>query len=291
MLTRAHLRWQPRKASARRSSGPGRFAAYGLLAAFGLVAAFPFYWMFIIGSNTTLDATASPPIVTPGTQFLQNAQSVFERVPFGQSIINSILVSSCITVSVAMLSTLAGFAFAKFRFRGRKALFLFVVGTMLLPSELTIVPRYIMMSKFDWIDTLQAVIVPGLVSAYGAFWMKQAIEQVVPDELLDAGRIDGCGYLRLYWHVVLPTTRSAVMALALLTFIFSWNDFLWPAVVLQSTENQTIQVALQRLISVHSLDFAVVLTGTCLAVMPVLVLYAVFARQLVSGLTEGAVKA
>jgi cellobiose transport system permease protein len=262
--------------------------AYAVLALFALVAIAPFYWMFVTGSNTTQAATTIPPTFLPGSRFQENVATVLERLPFARAMLNSFVVSVSVAASVVLLSTLAGFAFAKYRFRGRRALFLFIVGTMLLPTELTIVPRYVLMGELGWIDSLQAVIVPGLVSAYGTFWMKQAIEQGVRDDLLDAAQIDGCGFLRSFWHIVLPSIRPALAALGLLSFVFTWNDFLWPAVVLQSADNQTIQVAMQSLMSVHATDFAVVLAATSLAVAPLLLIYVLFARQFIAGITDGA---
>ena len=272
-----------------RSSGwsVGRVLSYGVLLVFTLVSLFPFYWMFVTGSNTTRDAIASPPRFLPGAHFVENSQTVLNRLDFAQALLNSLLVSSTVATSVMLLSGLAGFAFAKFEFSGRNMLFLVVIFTMLLPTELAVVPRYLMMSEIGWVDSLRAVIVPALVSAFGTFWMRQAIKQTVRSDILDAARIDGCGFVRQFWHVVLPTTRPSLAALGLLAFIGSWNEFLWPAVVLQSPENQTIQVAMQRLTSQHGTDFAVVLTGTSLAVIPLLVAYVLFARQFVDGLTEG----
>jgi cellobiose transport system permease protein len=157
--------------------------------------------------------------------------------------LNSFIVSGSVTVSVVLFSTLAGFAFAKLRFRGRTPLLVAAIATTTVPQQLGIIPLYILMAELGWTGLLEAVIVPGLVTAFGVFFMTQYLSSAIPDELLEAGRIDGCTTLRLFWHVVVPAARPAAAVLGLFTFMQAWNDFFWPLAVL-SPENPTVQVAL-----------------------------------------------
>ncbi len=263
---------------------------YGLLGLSAAISVFPIYWMFVVASNDTSAVSRTPPVVVPGPNFGANASAVMESIPFLQALVNSLVVAGTITVSVVFFSTLAGFAFAKLRFPGRTFLLVVVVGTMMVPVQLGIVPLFIVMSRLRWINTLQAVIVPGMVTAFGVFWMRQFIAAAVPDELLDAGRVDGCRTFRLFWSIVVPTVRPAAAVLALFTFMQSWNEFVWPLIVLRDPDVFTVQVALQQLNSAYYQDQALVMAGTFLATLPILALFVVAGRQIISGIMEGAIK-
>jgi cellobiose transport system permease protein len=255
------------------------------------ISAFPLYWTFVVGSSTDEELAKLPPSGVPGTNLGDNVHQVFtmDNVYFVRSLFNSALVTVVVTVSVLFFCSLAGFAFAKLRFRGRNALFVFVVATLAVPTQLGIIPLYMAMAEFGWAGDLQAVIVPNLVTAIGVFWMRQYTMQVVPYELIEAARVDGCSMIRVYWHVVLPAVRPAAAFLAMFTFMTSWNDFLWPLVVLNA-ENPTVQLALERLQSGFYVDYSLVLAGTTLATIPILIVFIVLGRQIVAGIMHGAVK-
>jgi cellobiose transport system permease protein len=266
-----------------------RFWVYGLLIAFMAGSVFPFYWSFLVASrDTSMLGEAVPPLL-PGGNFLANAARVFDSVPFWKALGNSMVVGLTVTFTTVLFSTLAGFAFAKMRFRGRNALFVFVVATLAVPTQLGIIPLYMAMAEFGWAGRLEAVIVPNLVTAIGVFWMRQYTMQVVPYELIEAARVDGCSMIRVYWHVVLPAVRPAAAFLGMFTFMMSWNDFLWPLVVLNA-ENPTVQLALERLQSGFYVDYSLVLAGTTLATIPILIVFIVLGRQIVAGIMHGAVK-
>ncbi|OLR94737.1 sugar ABC transporter permease [Actinokineospora bangkokensis] len=273
----------------RSSGGRARFWTYGLLIAFVAGSAFPFYWSFLVASRDSGMLTETVPPLLPGGNFLANAQRVFDSVPFWKALGNSVVVSGTVTLTTVLFSTLAGFAFAKLRFRGRNALFLFVVATLAVPTQLGIIPLYLAMSELGWAGGLQAVVVPNLVTAIGVFWMRQYTVEAVPFELIEAARVDGCSMLRVFWHVCLPAVRPAAAFLGMFTFMTSWNDFLWPLVVLDA-ENPTVQLALERLQSGFYVDYSLVLAGTTLATIPVLVVFVLLGRQIVAGIMQGAVK-
>jgi cellobiose transport system permease protein len=264
--------------------------SYTLLALAVAVSAFPFYWMFVVASNTTAVMAQMPPRLTPGPNFLANVREVVARIPFVQALVNSFVVAGTVTISVLFFSTLAGFAFAKLRFRARGPLFVLVVGTMMVPQQLGLIPLYMLMASFGWTNQLRAVIVPGMVTAFGVFWMRQYVANAIHDELLDAGRVDGCSTFRLFRHVVLPGVKPAAAVLGLFTFLFAWNDFLWPLVVLQDQGKHTVQIALRQLTQAYVQDYPLVLAGVLMATVPVLVVFALLARQMVAGVMEGAVK-
>ena len=266
---------------------PG-FLTYGILIALLAGGAYPLWWSFVVGSSPTSVLSQDWPPLLPGGQFWKNVAEVFNTIPFWQALLNSVIVSGVITISVVTFSTLAGFAFAKLRFRGSNALMVFVVATMAIPTQLGIIPLFILMRQFGWTGTVGAIIIPTLVTAFGVFFMRQYLVNVVPDELIDAARVDGANTLSTFWHVAVPAARPAMAILALFTFMMAWTDFLWPMIV--APQNPTLQVALSQLQSARYVDFSVVLAGAVLATLPLLILFAVAGRQLISGIMAGAVK-
>ncbi|WJK34928.1 carbohydrate ABC transporter permease [Solwaraspora sp. WMMA2065] len=274
------------------ASTPGSFWNYLFLSLVILFSAFPLYWMVVIASGTDADLAKIPPQLLPGGQLLTNLNEVFtlKNVYFAQSLGNSFIVSSVVTFSVLFFCSLAGFAFAKLRFAGRNALMVVVVLTLTVPNQLGVVALYILMGELGWNGTLVAVIVPGLVTAFGVFYMRQFILEAVPDELIEAGRIDGATTLRIYWSVVLPAVRPAMAVLGLLTFVATWNDFQWPLITLGGTYYPTSMVALSDLASGNYVLYRRVLAGAFVATIPLLIMLFIGGRQIVRGIMEGAVK-
>ncbi|MBB5802639.1 cellobiose transport system permease protein [Saccharothrix ecbatanensis] len=279
---------QPRRRGVMRMRMPGPWT-YAALIAVLAGSAFPVYWSLVVSSQTPDKVDSVPPVLVPGGHLFANIARVFDQTDFALAMMNSVIVSGTITVSVVLFSTLAGFAFAKLKFRGRSGLMLLVVATQAVPTELGVIPLFMMMSDFGWAGEIHAVIVPGLVTAFGVFFMRQYFERAVPDELLEAGRMDGCSSLRLYWNVVLPAARPAAAVLGLFTFMQAWNDFFWPLVVLPP-ENPTVQTALSTLASGYTTDYTLVLTAATIGTVPVLAVFLLFGRQIVGGIMQGALK-
>jgi len=271
---------------------PAGALSYVALVVTILLSIFPLYWMLVVGSSTDAELAKIPPSVVPSNRLALNFADVFgdSSVRFLQSMINTVVVSSIVTVSVVVLCSLAGFAFAKLRFRGRNALLVIVVLTLTVPNQLGVVALYILMGKLGWNGQLPAVIVPGLVTAFGVFYMRQYILDAVPDELVEAARIDGASTLRVYGSVIFPTIRPAISVLSLLTFTATWNDFQWPLITLGGSEHPTVQVALNTLASGQFVVYSRVLAGALLATLPLLIVFALAGKQIVSGIMEGAVK-
>jgi cellobiose transport system permease protein len=263
---------------------------YVLLSAAVLASVFPLYWMFVVATTDSATATSLPPHIVPGGNFLHLAGLVFDTVPFIQALVNSLIVATSIGVGQALLCALAGFAFAKLSFPGRNTLFVIVVLTMTVPAQLYVIPQYMIMSKLEWVDTLQAVIVPGLVSAFGIFWMRQHIGSAIDDELLQAARVDGATTWQVFWRIAFPLVRPAAFVLGLFMFVYAWNDFLWPFIVLKSPDKYTIQIAIKALQSSRDIDLGLAMSGSFLATLPLLVLFMFVGRRLVSGIMEGAFK-
>ncbi|MEY4452652.1 MAG: hypothetical protein RIT51_330, partial [Actinomycetota bacterium] len=206
----------------------GGYLTLGIVA---FLSVFPFYWMFVVASQGTEAISNPTPVLVPGPRFLEVIANVYSVIPFNAALLNTTIVGLVVAVAQVLFSALAGFAFAKLNFKGRKFMILFVIGTMMLPSQLGIIPLYMMISQAGWMDSLYALIVPALVTAFGVFWMRQVVDAQVPNELLEAASIDGAGVMRIYWSIVLPIIRQSSFVLGLFSFLASWNDFLWPSLV------------------------------------------------------------
>jgi cellobiose transport system permease protein len=265
---------------------------YLALGVITFLSIFPFYWMFVVASNTDDAIAKSPPTLIPGSRFLEVAQAVLtaEGVYFVKALTNTFVVGISVAVAQVIFSAIAGFAFAKLDFKGRRFATLFVVATMMLPSQLGIVPLFIMAGKLHLVNTLYALIVPALVTAFGVFWMRQIIDAQIPNEILEAASIDGASVPRVFWSIVLPSIRQSSFVLGLFAFLASWNDYLWPTIVLQSPEKFTLQVALTQLKPLYGVDYALQMGGAFLATAPLLILFIFVGRRLVSGVMDGAVK-
>ena len=264
--------------------------SYLYLAAIAFLSTFPFYWMFVVASNGNEEISKIPPSLIPGGRFPEVMADVYSVVPFNRALLNTFVVGIIIAIAQVFFSALAGFAFAKLRFFGKRTMLGFVIGTMMLPSQLGIIPLFMMIAEVGWVDDLKALIVPALVTAFGVFWMRQVIDSQVPNELLEAASIDRASLLRIFWSVVLPVIRPSAFVLGLFSFLAAWNDFLWPTLVLTSPDNFTAQVAVAQLKASYVLDYALNMGGALMAAAPLLLLFVFVGRKLVQGVMDGAVK-
>lgn len=284
----------PRHRETSRPSRPSvnraRWWTYLVLILATIISLFPLYWMFVVTTNNSAAATRMPPTLIPGGNLLHLVNLVFATVPFLQSMLNSLIIATSVGVGQAVLCALAAFAFAKLRFRGRNALFLVVILTMTVPTQLAVIPQYLIISQLGWVDTLQALIVPGLVSAFGIFWMRQHMVSTISDELMYAARIDGATTWQIFWRIAFPIVRPVAFVLGLFGFVTAWNDFLWPFIVLKSPENYTVQIAIKALQNNISIDLGLAMAGSFLATIPMLVLFVFVGRRMVSGILAGAFK-
>lgn len=268
-----------------------RTAAAAAIALAMLPALFPLYWMVISSLKGPEELQTVPPTWWPREPSFGAFAEVFEAVPFGTAFANSLLLAGVATVSVLVTSVLAGYVFAKHRFRGREALFWGVVATMFLPPVVTLVPLYWLVSSMDLADSYLGVLLPWLANAFGIFLMRQFISDV-PDELLDAARIDGAGELRIVWRVVTPLLRPAVVSLAIFSFVFYWNNFIWPLSILQDDAKFPVVLALSQLLNYStSVQYQnVVMAGALIASLPTIVVFLLAQRVFVASLSRTGVK-
>ncbi|MEX1651925.1 carbohydrate ABC transporter permease [Streptomyces pseudovenezuelae] len=263
--------------------------AYILLGLAALVSLFPLYWTMVAASTDNTRVTQTPPPFLPGPHLLDNLGKAWQDAALGKAMLNSLIVAGAIALSTVLFATLAGFAFAKLRFKGRNILLMLVIGTMMVPPQLGVVPLFMMMTELGWGQKLPAVIFPTLVSAVGVFFMRQYLAEALPDELVEAGRVDGAHSLRIFWSIVLPVARPPMAVLFMITFVHAWNDFFWPFIVLDMT-NPTVPVALTQLSAGYVRDQSLIMAGALLGTLPLLALFVVFGRQIVGGIMQGAVK-
>ena len=265
-------------------------AAYLMVALGAVVMLLPFYFMFVFASHSRTEIFNLPPPLFFGDSFMANMDILTTKIPFWRSLGWSLYVGLASTALTLLFCSMGGYAFAMFDFRFKQPLFTLVMGTMLLPSFLGMIPSFMIMDAFGWIDQPRALYIPGAASAFGIFMMRQFITSAIPRELIEAARMDGCGELGIYWRIVVPLLKPAMGTLGLITFIASWNNFIGPLIVMRSPEMYTLPLALRSMQSPVNTEWGAVMAGSAIATLPLLVLFAISSRRLIDGLTAGAVK-
>lgn len=260
----------------------------GLALALATVAV-PFYWLAVGATHSSAELFSSPPPLLPGGHLAENLATLQETAHFGRVVLNSLGIATVYTLLAGTVCTLAGYGFATYRFRGRDTLFGLLMLGLVVPAQITLVPLFRMMADLHWLGTYQAVIAPNLALPFGIFLMRQSMA-ALPKELLDSGRMDGCGELRLFWRVALPPMRPALAALAIFLFLYQWNDFVWPLIALRTRDAYTIPLAIASLQGSNDTDYGAILAGTAVAAIPMAILFLLLQRHFVSGLLAGAVK-
>jgi cellobiose transport system permease protein len=300
-----------RATSARTAPGPGRAArragraggraggaggtlhggrlTYTVLILVTVIALFPLFWTAVAASRNNTRLAEMPPPFWFGGNLFKNLQIAWTDANMGLALLNTTIVAGSIAIGTVLFGTIAGFAFAKLRFRFRNLLLMLTIGTMMVPPQLSVVPLFMAIAELEWTNQLQAVILPTLVSAFGVFFMRQYLVEALPTELIEAARVDGANSLRVVWHVVFPAARPAMAVLGMLTFVMAWNDFFWPIIAL-TQQNPTVQVALTGLGRGYIPDQSVIMAGALLGTLPLLLILTVFGKQIVGGIMQGAVK-
>nr|WP_228470892.1 carbohydrate ABC transporter permease [Streptomyces alkaliphilus] len=262
---------------------------YLILGIFTFGSLFPLVWTIFAASSSSTRLAQTPPPFWFNDRLAENLDEAWNTANMGLALLNTVFVAGAITLSTVLFATLAGFAFAKLQFRAKNILLMLVIGTMMVPPQLSVVPLFMAVAELGWTNQLQAVILPMMVSAFGVFFMRQYLVQALPTELIEAARVDGAHSLRVIWHVVFPVARPAMAVLAMLTFVMAWNEFFWPIIVL-TQQNPTVQVALTGLGRGYVPDQGVIMAGALLGTLPLLIVFAIFGKQIVGGIMHGAIK-
>lgn len=267
-----------------------KWSAIAIVVAGAIVMFAPFYFMFVFASHTSKEIYSVPPPQWFGAALLDNLALLQQRLPFWRNIGVSLYVALMTTALTLFFCSLGGYAFATYEFRFKRALFTLVMGSMIIPSFMNMIPTFMLMDLLGWLDQPRALYVPGAAGALGIFLMRQYIGTAIPKDLIEAARIDGCGEFAIYWRVVLPLIGPALGTLGLITFINSWNNFLTPLVVMRSVENYTVPLALRSMQAPNDTEWGALMAGAAIAVLPLLIMFFIASKRLIEGLTQGAVK-
>jgi multiple sugar transport system permease protein len=266
------------------------WAAYFLVGVGTLIMMAPFYFMFVYATHNRDAIFTLPPPLFFGSNFLTNFNILTSKIALWRSLGWSLYVALASTALTLLFCSMGGYAFAMFEFRFKKPLFTLVMGTMLLPSFLGMIPSFMIMDALGWLDQPRALYIPGAASAFGIFMMRQFVSSAVPRDLIEAARMDGCGEFRIYWSIVLPLLQPALGTLGLITFIGSWNNFIGPLIVMRSPEMYTFPLALRSMHNPADTEWGALMAGAAIATLPLLILFAIASRRLIDGLTAGAVR-
>jgi lactose/L-arabinose transport system permease protein len=269
---------------------PKKLLTYFFLVVLGIVSLYPFYWMVIGSTLADSEIFRLPPRYAPGSEFMANIKGLAESIPLWKGLWNSIFISVTYTLFTIYLSAIAGYAFAKFEFRGKGIIFMIVLLTMMLPPQVTMIPLFKMMTELGWQNQAQAVIIPALANAFGVFFMRQNMLGV-PTEMIEAARIDGSGEISIFHRIILPTSLPPLAALTILSFIQQWGNFMWPLITLQDQSKATLPVLLSMLVAPGQvIHYGQVLAGTVIGILPVFAIFLVFQKYFIAGIYGGSVK-
>lgn len=262
---------------------------YTVLSVGVLATLFPFFYMIVLATRGRTEIFSYPPPLWFGDSFGENYNQLMASLPFYRNILNSLFVSTMATVLTLFFCALGGYGFAKYDFKGKDKLFFLMLATMMIPMLLGVIPWYIMMTKFGWLNSFKPLIIPGAANAFGIFLMKQFMEDI-PDELLEAGRIDGAGEFEMFYKIILPLSLPGLGTLAILTFLGSWNNYMQALLVLESEAKFTIPVALSMLRGKVDQNWGAQMVGTALGIAPIIGIFIIASKQFIAGITEGSIK-
>jgi len=272
--------------STRVAPRPVDWVIFAALLVGALLMCGPFVWMISTSLKPSAEVFRFPPTLFSGNPQPGNYGRIFSTIPFGQALLNSVIVAASVTVLQLLICSMAAYAFACLRFRGREVLFLTYLAALMVPSQVTLIPNFILIRNLGWIDTYQGLILPYAFSSFGTFLLRQYMK-TIPTELIEAARIDGASRLQIYAGVVLPLSLPALGALAIFTFVAQWNNFLWPLITTSKPGMQVTTVALASLQGQFNTDWPLLMTGSVLAIVPMLVVFALGNRSFIAGITTG----
>nr|WP_138754421.1 carbohydrate ABC transporter permease [Paenibacillus sinopodophylli] len=265
------------------------FFVYFTLLIGAVISLFPFYWAAIAATNESGKVFAKPPVLVPGVKLFDNIANLNEAIGIGRVMFNSLFVVIIYTTLSLAICTMAGYAFAKFRFKGRDLLFGMFLMSMMVPYHALVIPLFKMMAAWGWLDTYLALILPNLAYPFAIFLMRQNM-LAVPDAMMEAGRIDGVSEWGLFTRIILPSVKPALAATAIFLFMYQWNSFLWPLIAVQTKEMYTLPIALSSLFGLSRIDYGQVMAGVTLATGPIIIFFLLLQRHFISGMLGSAVK-
>ncbi len=262
---------------------------YGALLFGAAMALLPLLWMVAASFMPAGEANSYPPSLWPSTITFEHYKALFTRLDLARYLFNSTLLAGTVTLIALLVNSMAGYAFAKFRFRYREGIFRALLAAMVIPAQVAMLPLFLLLKQLGLINTYWGVIIPGMASIFGIFLIRQYL-LAIPDSLLEAARMDGAGEFRIYWSLILPLCRPILVTLAIFTFLGAWNDFMWPLIVLTDSAHHTLPVALANLLGEHVQDTELMMASSVLTVLPVMVLFVVLQKYYIAGIMLGGMK-
>jgi multiple sugar transport system permease protein len=261
----------------------GSIGSHGFLVIASVLLAGPFLWELLTSFKSLTESVAVPPTWLPSSWHLSNYTSVLNAVPFASELGNSVINALARTAAQLLFCSMAAYAFAWLKFRGRNVIFALFLSVLLVPSQLLVIPQYQIMQNLHLLNTIPALFLPGMFSAFGTFLLRQFF-LALPPELHEAARLDGAGPIRIFWSIMLPLARPGLVALGLLTMIWSWNDLLWPLIVNDNPGKMTLSVGLANLQGVYLTNYPVLMAGALMATLPLIIVFVIMQRRVVEGI-------
>jgi multiple sugar transport system permease protein len=262
---------------------------YTVLAVGVIATLFPFYYMIVLATRGRSEIFSYPPPLWFGNSLGENYNQLMASLPFYKNILNSLMVSTSATILTLFFCSLGGYGFAKYEFKGKNKLFFLMLSTMMIPMLLGVIPWYIMMTEFGWLNSFKPLVIPGAANAFGIFLMKQFMEDI-PTELMESARIDGAGEFEIFYKIILPLSLPGLGTLAILTFLGSWNNYLQALLVLETEAKFTIPVALSMLRGKVDQNWGAQMVGTAMGIAPIIGVFILASKQFIAGITEGSLK-
>jgi len=267
----------------------GKWLLYLVLIVIGIITLAPFAWMLSASFMPTGQANTYPPRFFPGSITTEQYEALFSRLKLLRYLLNSVIVSVSVTIISLFVNSMAGYAFAKYRFPGRDRIFRLLLAAMVIPGQVTMLPLFLMLNRMGLINTYWGIIIPGMAGIFGIFLIRQYVFSI-PDSLIEAARIDGAGDFRIYWSLILPLCKPILVTLAIFTFMGTWNDFLWPLIVMTKDTMYTLPVALANLMGEHAQDTELMMAGSVLTILPVMLVFLALQKYYIRGIMMGGVK-
>lgn len=261
----------------------------GFLLVFSAVMMYPMLWTFMTAFKTNADIRMNRTKIFPEEWSVGGFVTAFDRAPIGQWFLNSVMITAVVTMAVIITSTFIGYIFAKYEFKGKKILFAMMLATMMIPGQITMIPRYLIVQKLHLFDTPGALIIPSLISVFAVYLSKQFIEDI-PTSLCDAAKMDGAGPLRIYWNVILPNIRPAIGSIGIFTAMRCWNDYLNPLLMLSKIENMTLPLGLVMFDDQRGVDLAATMAAATMIMVPMIIIFLFFQKQFIKGMTMSGMK-
>ncbi len=266
-----------------------KFMLHAFLVITGFLTLAPFIWMVSASFMHDGHASVFPPRFIPDEFTLTQYETLFSRLDVSRNLLNSFMLSVIVTVVSLVFNSMAGFAFAKYRFAGKDAIFKLLLSSMVIPAQVTMLPLFLMLKEFGFLNTYMAIIIPGLANVFGIFLIRQYV-MAIPDSLIESARIDGANDFQIYYKIILPLAAPVMVTLAIFTFMGTWNDFLWPLIVLNDSDMYTLPVALANLMGEHTKDPELMMAGSVITILPVMMIFLVLQKYYIKGIMMGSVK-